>query len=46
MLFVLVLVVAVSAFVLGYCVGGADADDGLDDETLRTLRRMHERGEL
>jgi hypothetical protein len=46
MTFVIVLVVAFSAFVLGYCIGGADRDD-MDDQdvgvgrTLEELKRIH-----
>lgn len=46
MMFVLVLVVAFSAFVLGYAIGGADRDDNDDGaaRTLDELRRIHKRG--
>jgi hypothetical protein len=45
MTFVIVLVVAFSAFVLGYCIGGADRDDMDEDvgvgRTLEELKRIH-----
>jgi hypothetical protein len=43
MTFLLVLVIAFSAFVLGYCIGGADRDDTNDDarRALEELRRIH-----
>jgi hypothetical protein len=44
MTFVIVLIVTFSAFVLGYCIGGADRDDQNDAarRALEELRRIHE----